>query len=206
MATTELVRPTAVQYRVLQTPVVIPTPAELFDYMVETLVAKGLASYEHADPFRGRLPVGLFLLVPPQPDPFDLAHLLSLVDVQGKTGRNYLDPEQLSDVIETPVDKPYLMVNVEDGAARRNIQPSVSAEAIRTEGRSPYTTWRGIVHAAVFPEVFQSHNMDLVGSLYGSGRVPLLYLFDVGPRLRASFDDYARPKWGAPSCGSVLVP
>lgn len=174
---TQKPRITAEQYRALQAPVTLPTCKQLFDFMVETLVTKGLAKYDHADPFRNRLPAGLFLLVPPKPKEFDLNHLVSLIEVDNKKGRNYLNVGDLADDIKVP-DGPYLMVDIEDGKARLNTKPSVSKASILVAGRSPYTTWRGIVHAVVFPEVFQSHNMDLVGSRYESKGVPGLYLSD----------------------------
>ncbi|MDO8664835.1 MAG: DUF5701 family protein [Candidatus Liptonbacteria bacterium] len=203
--TTAIVRPTAEQYRAPQASVTLPTPRATFYFMVETLVAKGLAKYEHADPFRNRLPTILFLLVPPKPEEFDLSHLVSLIEVDGKRGLNYLDPGHLTEEIKVP-DGPYLMVDIEDGRARLNTKPSVSSANIANENRSPYTTWRGIVHAVVFPEVFQGHNIDLVGSRYESEGVPYLFLNGRRPELHVCWCDDAHPEWGAPSCGSVIVP
>lgn len=188
------------QYRALQRPIVLPTPAELLDFEIETLVGKGRARYEHADPFRKNPPSGLFLLVPPKPNPLDLAHLMGLVVVDGKTGTNYLDPAQLTDVIEVP-DGPYLMADIEDGDNRRDTKPFVSAVNIANEGRSPYVTWEGLVHVIVFPDVLTHHSLDLVGSRYESRSVPRLCRYGDGPRLHASGYDDAYPGWGAPSCG-----
>jgi|ERR1700722_2708958 len=200
------------QYRALQRPIVLPTPQQLFDQMVERLKAKfegsGIFKPSHADPFRRGLPYKLFLLVPPQPkallvDRDLLNHVVSLVEANGKTGKNYLDPKDLKDLIEIP-EGPSLLMDIEDGNKRRDVKPSVSRENIKAEGRHPYTTWMGIVHAIVFPEVFQSHNMDLVGSRSEPGSTPFLSLGGGGGRLDAVWGDDADPKWGAPSCGSVI--
>jgi len=195
------------QYRALQPPplTVLPTPEQLFDFVVETLVGKKLAEYAHADPFRKKLPQGLFLLVPPQPKTLDLSYLMSLIEVDEVTGVNHLDAQHLKDEIEIPAG-PYLMADIEDGKARLNTKPSVSRENIKAEGRSPYTTWRGIIHAVVFPAVFKDHNMDLCGSRYESGIVPYLCVDVETPKLYAIWLDDALPEWGAPSCGSVIVP
>ncbi len=99
-----------------------------------------------------------------------------------------------------------LLTDVEDGRARLNVKPSVSREQIRLEGRHAYTTWRGIIHGALFPEVLKHHNLDLVASRYESDRVPCLYLCGRGPELYYYWHDLAIPEWGAPSAGSVLVP
>ena len=83
---------------------------------------------------------------------------------------------------------------------QRIFLPKLSARPI-----SYPTPKLGIVHAAVFPAVFKSHNMDLVGSRYKSDDVPRLYLYGGTPKLDAFWGDGADPKWGAPSCGSVIV-
>ncbi|HEY4520227.1 MAG TPA: DUF5701 family protein, partial [Candidatus Paceibacterota bacterium] len=183
MPTTQPISVSADQYRALQRPLIeLPTPAQLFDFQVETLVGKGLATYEHADPFRKDLPSGLFLLVPPQPAKLDLTELMAKVELVGKTGVNTLDAGHLTDIIETPAG-PYLMIDVEDGAGRLNTKPSISRQNIKKEGRSPYTAWRGIIHTTVFPQVLSHHYLELVGSRYGKGRVPCLYLNGGHPKL-----------------------
>ena len=144
------------------------------------------------------------LAFPPPQKVLDLPYLMSLVELDGVTGVNHLDAQYLTDEEEVPTG-PCLMADIEDGGARLNTKPSVSRANIKTEGRSHYTTWRGIIHVVVFPMVFRSHNMDLVGSRYRSESWPGLYLRDRAPRFDASYDD-ANPKWGAPSCGSVIVP
>lgn len=229
MSKTNAAAITKEQYWALQRPVTLPpSPKQLFDYIIEQLVAKKLASYKDADPFRKKLPrCGLFLLIPSQPKILDLDCLMSLIELDGKKGRSLLNPQYLRDKIKVP-EKPYLMLDVEDGRARRNTRISVSRRNIAKEGRSPYTVWRGIIHAVVFPEVFrspdrQSHNMDLVGSrgsrYESEGGSPKCkgtpYLSfdyyddpsDAKPQLDAGsrYDDDAHPDYGAPSCGNVIV-
>ncbi len=170
-ATDEKTVITAEQYRVLQRPVELPTPQQVFDYEVETLVAKGLMTHDAADPFRKDLPVGLFLLVPAQPAELDLNYLMNLVGYKGKNGVNYLAVEHLTSVVDAP-KVAHLMLDVEDGATRLNVRPSESRANIRHEGRSPYDVWRGIVHAVVFPEVLDHHYLDLVGSRWGGSACP----------------------------------
>ncbi len=86
------------EYEALVQPVRPRSQAELFTYQIEKLVAAKLARYEHADPFRKKIPEqGLFLLVPPEPNPqeLDLNHLMSLVVLDEVAGANYLDPAYL---------------------------------------------------------------------------------------------------------------
>lgn len=205
MPTTQARRISADQYRALQRPVVVlPNPQQLFDQIVETLVAKELAKYEHADPFRSSISNGLFNLIPPRPEGLDFDYLTSLIEVNGKKGTNYIypNPKEFTDTVAVPVG-PYLVLDVEDGKGRLNTKPSVAEANILAEHRSPYTVFEGIIHGIVFPEVFASHNMYLGGSRYGSRmKMPYLYLTRDVLELCATFYDDAIPEWGAPSCGS----
>ncbi len=191
MPTTTQARISARQYWALQNPVVLPSPQQLFDQIVETLVANGLARYEHADPFRNNIPHGLFSLVPPRAASLDLDHLMSLIEVDRKKGENYLGATDVVDVVEVPVG-PYLLLGVEDGG--EHLGTNVAA------GRSPLTVFEGIIHAVVFPEVFERNNMDLRGSRYKEGFVPYLYL-RAGVALSSYWNGAgALPKCGAPFC------
>ncbi|MGH7928870.1 MAG: DUF5701 family protein [Candidatus Binatia bacterium] len=204
--TTTITTVSADQYRAAQNPILLLTSSEWFEYGIEALHNKGI-NFPKADIdlLYKEVPQGhkLVLPVPPLPDELDLEGLMAKVEVDGKTGKNYLDRQHLSDVVQAPKTA-HLLLDVEDGRNRLNTKPSVSLDNIQREGRIPYTTWRGIVHAIVFPHVFQSHNMDLVGSRYGSGFVPYLYLLGGFPELFSFWDAYATPRWGAPSAGSVV--
>ena len=201
MPKTQVARISKEQYLALQGPVTLPSPQQLFDQIVETLMAKGLAKYEHTDPFRKNLPNGLFLWIPPRPAELDLNYLVSLIEVNGKKGGNQLNPKGLTDKVVVP-EGPYLMTDVEDGKGHLNTRRSVSEANILTEHRSPYIVFEGIMHGIVSPEVFASHNMYLCGSRDKSENVPDLYLCDGEPVLGVCLHDYAVPGWGAPSCGS----
>jgi hypothetical protein len=187
-------------------PPVLPTQEELFDYQIETLVAQGHAQYADADPFRNRVPVkGLFLIVPPPPKKLDLKGLMANVELDGRTGVNYLDVAYLKDIGEYPTTAS-LLTDIEDGRGRLNTKPMVSRENIATEKRHPYNTWRGIVHITVFPWVLKHHYLDLVGTRCYEACVPSLCVRDVRPALRGRWEAFAVPKWGAPSAGNVIVP
>lgn len=195
------------EYEALIAPVRPRSQADLFDYQVERLVAMNLMRRKHADPFRKKIPKrGLFLLVPPEPSPakLDLEHLMSLVELHGVKGVNYLNRVYLKNLIKVPTG-PVLLTDVEDGRARLNVKPSVSREQIKVEGRHAYTTWRGIIHLVLFPEILRHHNLDLVASKYKSDYTPLFCLNDSESKLDVDWNDDAHPRWGAPSAGSVIV-
>jgi hypothetical protein len=206
---TTTTRPTisAPQYHLLQAPAVLPTPKELFDFQVWMFKDKGLdLPPADVDQLYRLISDGepqMFLVLPRWPDVLDLKGLMSLVEVNGVRGQNYLDAQYLTDVNPVPT-RAHLLLNIEDGRGRRNTKPSVSLKNIKREERLPYPTWYGLVHCIVFPYVLQHHYLDLVGSRYKSESVPGLYL-DVGgvPGLYSRWDVDANPEWGAPSAGRV---
>lgn len=195
------------QYTALLAPVRPPSALELFEYERAALADKRLASIEAFDHFAARLPAsGLFVLVPPSPAPvdkLDWSELMARVELDGKSGRNFLTPQHLADLVSVP-ETPTMLVGVEDGRGRLNVRPSESRKAITAEGRHPYTAWRGYIHVVIFPEVLRHHSLDCVGSRGRAKFVSGFCLYGGEPTLNYSWGGaYAVPLWGAPSCGSV---
>ena len=65
--------------------------------------------------------------------------------------------------VSTP-NLPYLLLDVETGYAMRNIPPKKCVEAFTKEGRFPLTIDEGLALVTHFPEVLESHWIDLPGS------------------------------------------
>jgi hypothetical protein len=66
--------------------------------------------------------------------------------------------------VSTP-DKPYLLLDVETGYAMKNITPKKCVKIFTDEGRFPLTVDEGIALISHFPEVLESHWIDLPGSV-----------------------------------------
>jgi hypothetical protein len=66
--------------------------------------------------------------------------------------------------VSTP-DKPYLLVDVESGYTMKNTTPKKCAQIFRDEGRFALTIEEGIALISHFPEVLESHWVDLPGSV-----------------------------------------
>jgi hypothetical protein len=66
--------------------------------------------------------------------------------------------------VSTP-DKPYLLVDVETGYAMKNITPKKCVQSFRDAGRFALTLDEGIALISHFPEVLESHWVDLPGSV-----------------------------------------
>jgi hypothetical protein len=171
----------------------------LFDYMIEKMVAEKIATYEMAAPFRKTIPNHPFLWIPSGLSLLGLGRLMDLVMAKGVRGVNFLALRYCSNTVAIPTE-PYFMFDIEDGSERLDTNPSLSEARIFADGRSPYTIIEGIVHAMIFPEVFDLHNMNLCGSRYKTDNTPELLLSNSGPRLQSSFMNSPHPRWGAPSC------
>ena len=185
-----------------------PTAVEIFEISRQRLVDARLAKPEMFDSFSDRLPIDgrPFLLVPPQlkaVNEMDWNELMARIQLNGKTGQNYLTVSALKD-LDPIVSVPRILAGVEDGRQRLNTKPSVAHVDIQSAGRFGYGLWTGYIHAVVFTEVLNHHYMDLIRSRYLSGHVPYLYLLDSEPSLDANWHDRADPRWGAPSFGSQL--
>lgn len=186
--------------------VFLPTPQELFELQAEFWVKAGMALEEE---FRGLARFvpksGLFIVVPARPRNLDYDRLLSLVILDGKEGRKYLNPSYQSDRIRVP-EGPYLMLDVEDGRSRVNTEPLTSQDSIASEDRSPYIIFEGISHAALFPAVMRHHFIVCCGSRYKDhGLIPGVCLgHDDIPSLVYDGNEVG-PKWGAPSCRNRIA-
>jgi hypothetical protein len=66
--------------------------------------------------------------------------------------------------LSTP-DKPYLLLDVETGYAMKNITPKKCVQSFRDAGRFALTVDEGIALIFHFPEVLESHWVDLPGSV-----------------------------------------
>lgn len=189
------------------------TPKQRLEFEIETLVERKIAYYRHADKFRRNPPSSLFLLVPPQPREFDLDSLMNFIEIRGNKGRNFLTLQGLENKTQVP-DGPYIMLDVEDGRVELNPAPFVAdAEAdISERGRLSYTVWPGIVHAIVFPKIFENCDiMYLVGSRHrftyeNLSNVPFIRLYRDEPQLDSY--EYVPNMFSGqcvPSCGSMIV-
>ena len=66
--------------------------------------------------------------------------------------------------VSTP-DTPYLLIDVETGYAMKNKTPKMCVKTFNDEGRFALTVDEGIALIAHFPEVLESHWVDLPGSV-----------------------------------------
>ena len=145
---------------------------------------------------------GIYLGIPVVPRPYMTIYGLMLMVRNGENvGYTYLDPNKLSDVVETP-DKPYFMFNVEDGRDMLGKSPKKSEELIKKKERSCLVDNEGIA-LCIHADVLSHHNVDCTGSRCKQGdEVPHVCLNDDRPKLSSDGIGYSHDEWGSASCRS----
>jgi hypothetical protein len=126
--------------------------------------------------------------------------LMSLVRNGVKEGYTYINPNLVTDKVETP-NNLYYVYDVEDGEAMRGKSPEAAEKLLKEQRRSPLTAAE-VLALATHTNVLSRHFVDATGSRYGSGGVPFLWLNDGWPWLVYFWADFADSRWGSASCGS----
>ena len=126
--------------------------------------------------------------------------LMPMVKHENRVGYTYLDPNELTDVVETPKN-PYYAFDVENGKAMLSKSPMDAEKIIKSQKRSCLTADE-VIAVGIHNEVLSDHNMDATGSRSESDGVPRLCLSVGRPRLSWSNPDYSLDGWGSGSCGS----
>ena len=185
---------------------------ETFDGQVKTLCALGYPEAAgmkrgqflgYVNPLRDKFEIGDIIVVPERI--VSISKQMSLVKLNGKTGRTYLNLGGLrqADGVETP-NVPYLIRDVENGTAMRNIAPDNCVKQFKEQGRLGLVTEEGIAVVTYAPETLNYHYIKLLGSRYGSGDVPILWLDDGWPGLFCGWASDVISDWGSASCGSRI--
>jgi len=126
--------------------------------------------------------------------------LMPMVKHEGKIGYTHLDPNELTDVVETSKN-PYYVFDVEDGKAILGKSPRDAEKIIKGQKRSCLIVDE-VIAVGVHSEVLSDHYVDASGSRYKSDIVPGLCLLDGRPRLYGNDPGFSCGGWGSGSCGS----
>lgn len=127
---------------------------------------------------------------------------MQMVLYDGKAGYNYLDPREITDVVETPDELVYAIYDVEDGQAMLGKAPQDAEKLIKKEGRRCLTEVE-VIALGVHTDVLSRHYVDATGSRYeSSDQMPSLSLGPGRPELDWNCLDGADEEWGSASCRS----
>ncbi|OGD67201.1 hypothetical protein A2Z61_00475 [Candidatus Campbellbacteria bacterium RIFCSPLOWO2_02_35_12] len=191
---------------------------ETFDGQVKILIDKGYPEAagiykdwfleEYINPLRYEFETGDIIVIPERI--VSIHKQMSLVKLKNKTGLQHpcinLGMLQQADGVETP-NVPYLIHDVENGVATKNVSFSNCVKLFKKQGRFGLVPEEGIAIVTHKPEMFNNRYIYLLGSRFVSGSVPGLYLNDNGGlELDYVWPDSTNSKWGSASCGSRIRP
>ncbi|MBI4836797.1 MAG: hypothetical protein HY813_00100 [Candidatus Portnoybacteria bacterium] len=132
---------------------------------------------------------------------------MSRIELDGKTGYIYIDMCLLknADEIVTP-SVPYLIRDIENGAALRNCSFSHCLKQFAKQKRSELTAEEGIALIVQRPEILKIFKFNLLGFRCGASYIPCLEVIEGRPALGYNWLEGIglAPGWANPSCGSRL--
>jgi hypothetical protein len=109
------------------------------------------------------------------------------------------------DGVEIPAG-PYVLEDVDTGAAFLNVTPDEALPRILAAGRSPLTIEEGIALLVHDPELLRTHNaFSLLGSRCGDRRVPALWTSKGRPRLGWCWAGNPHTWLGSASCAARIA-
>lgn len=129
--------------------------------------------------------------------------LMSMVRNNNKVGFSRVDPDKITDEVQTP-KKPYAIYNVENGDETLINQPEEVKKTILKENRSCLTVAETIA-LCVHSKVLLDHFLACAGSRYGNdswwtNQIPFIYLDHGWPVLDWCVSSYSDINLGTPSC------
>ena len=138
---------------------------DTFDQQVKTLLDKSYpeaAGMEkdqflgYVNPLRDKFEIGDIIAIPERI--VSIPKQMSMVKLNGKTGYTYLNLGVLTqaDGVGTP-NTPYLIRDVENGAATRNTSPDNCVKQFKKQGRFGFVTEEGIAIVTHAPETLNDH-------------------------------------------------
>lgn len=178
-----------------------------FDEQVARLAARGLPAGPDAltsariDPGPPRSAIAWAREVVP------IARAVELVERDGHdVVLGHLTPQDLErfvpiDAVELPGADAYTLVDVDLGAASRNVSPEQALREILAAGRSPLTLDEGVALMLQQPAVIAPNwGFSLAGSRCGDQRVPAFWISARKPKLGWCWDRNPHTWLGTASC------
>ena len=118
----------------------------------------------------------------------------------------HLEPGELADFapipsVRLPERDAYLLIEVDLGAASRNVTPEKALEAILADGRSPLTLEEGIALMLQQPSAIEKNwGFSMAGSRRKDQRVPAFWVSEGRPKLGWCWDRNPHTWLGTASC------
>ena len=132
---------------------------------------------------------------------------VDLVERQGERGFSVIEGADLArfepiEQVELPEGFAYLLLDVDTGAATKNVTPNDALERILGEMRSPLTVEEGTALVTHFPEAIGKNNgFSMLGSRCGDKRVTAWWISVGKPKLGWCWAGNPHTWLGSASCG-----
>ena len=123
----------------------------------------------------------------------------------------HLTPDDLAtfvpiEAVQLPAAPAYLAVDVDLGAASRNVRPADALAGILAAGRSPLTLDEGIALMLQQPgAIARNWGFSMAGSRRGDQRVPAFWISEGRPKLGWCWDGNPHTWLGTASCGGRIA-
>lgn len=178
-----------------------------FDEQVRALIERGvIEDGAVAEPARPAEPFERSVLVLAR-DVVPVANAAARIARRGKpVVLGQIAPEELAtyepiDAVPLPDAPAYLAVDVDLGAASRNVRPEDALRDILAAGRSPLTIDEGIALVLQQPEaIARNWGFSTAGSRRGDQRVPAFWISEGRPKLGWCWDRNPHTWLGTASC------
>lgn len=119
-------------------------------------------------------------------------------------GRTFLGSRDITDEMETP-QEPYFIFNIDNGAKTLGWTPQQAEQAFSRQPRRRGLNCVEAIGLCCVSDVLSRFNIDAIASRVKGRLIPFLWVVDREPRLGADKDNASDPKWGIPSCNTVVM-
>ena len=153
----------------------------------------------------GMLPSGSkrisFLPVIP-PNRLSIREQLSMIKNGNVPGCTRLDTAYLANMTQLPKEE-YFIFSIEDGTRTLGWTPLFGERAFKTQPNRRGLSVPEIISQCRHTDVLSRHNVDAILARF-KDKVPFIWLIEREPRLCADKAFTSDPRWGIPSCNTVI--
>jgi len=122
-------------------------------------------------------------------------------DVPGFT---FLSPKDITDKVKVP-QEPYFIFSIDDGAKTLGWTPQQAEQTFSKQPRRRGLNCVEAIGLCRVSGVLSRFNIDAIASRVKKVKVPFLWIVEREPRLGADKVNASDPRWGIPSCNTVVT-
>ncbi|MFH1392880.1 MAG: DUF5701 family protein [Patescibacteria group bacterium] len=120
-------------------------------------------------------------------------------------GCTFISPKDITDTVETPTREPYFIFGIDDGAKTLGWAPQQAERAFSKQPRRRGLSCVEAIGLCRISDILSRFNIDAIASRVKKTKIPFLWVVGKEPRLGADNINTSAPKWGVPSCNTIIV-